>query len=258
MDEKLIFISCGQQTDEEKGLGKSVKDLVDSTAGFAGYFAEYVQSLEGLTDHIFDALRTCSGFIAFLHDRGRIIEKTGAEWTRTSVWVNQELAILAYRGFAETISIPVLLLKDSSVRLEGAMTSLIANPVAIGSRQEVLEKVRAWLSSREFPAPAGVLDDVFNGLWGQLSDNSKKVMRALIKLGGRMVSEYTIQTRLTQLYALDQNAAAEAVRGARQDFSRTSLADLDITSHSGKKMSVNPAWKWHIARALEREGIQPV
>ncbi len=48
MIERLIFVSCGQQTPEEKDIGTSVKQLIDSKPGYKAYFAEYVQSLDSL------------------------------------------------------------------------------------------------------------------------------------------------------------------------------------------------------------------
>ena len=53
MTDKLIFVSCGQQTEDEKKLGTSVKQLIDSKPGYKAYFAEYVQSLDGLVKNIF-------------------------------------------------------------------------------------------------------------------------------------------------------------------------------------------------------------
>ena len=60
MTQKLIFVSCGQQTEEEKDIGTSVKKLIDSKPGYKAYFAEYVQSLDSLGKNIFEGLQNCS------------------------------------------------------------------------------------------------------------------------------------------------------------------------------------------------------
>lgn len=96
MIERMIFISCGQQSQSEKRLGTSAFDLINSKPGYRAYFAEYVQCLDGLTKNILDSLRTCSGFISFLHERGQVIQNDKIMGFRSSVWINQEIAILAY------------------------------------------------------------------------------------------------------------------------------------------------------------------
>ena len=45
MTERLIFVSCGQQTPEEKRLGTSVKQLIDSQPGYKAYFAGMFKAL---------------------------------------------------------------------------------------------------------------------------------------------------------------------------------------------------------------------
>jgi len=116
MTEKLIFISCGQQTSDEKQLGTSVQRLIGSFPGYKSYFAEYVQNLDALSLNVFDGLRKCSGLISFLHDRGRVIHDSKEWGYRSSAWVNQEIAILAYRKQFEGVDIPILVFKDEKVR----------------------------------------------------------------------------------------------------------------------------------------------
>jgi hypothetical protein len=129
MDKKLIFVSCGQLTEEERTLGIRIKAIIDATAGFEAYFVQAVQDFETLGQHVLDAIRRWAGAVVILHDRGVVIGADGNEWGhRSSVWVNQELAILAYRQFFESRKIPLLAFMDSRVKIEGAMTSLIVNP----------------------------------------------------------------------------------------------------------------------------------
>ena len=104
MNKSLIFVSCGQRTPDEKELGVRIKATIDATPGFEAYFAETVQNLDALSSNVLDAVRRCSGAVVVLNDRGPMIGADGAEvGRRSSVWVNQEVAILAYRQFFESI-----------------------------------------------------------------------------------------------------------------------------------------------------------
>lgn len=253
MTEKLIFISCGQQKCEEKKLGASVKQFVDSISGYKAYFAEYVQSLDALAKNIFDGLRRCSGLISFLHERGLVMSKGKEEWGyRSSVWVNQEIAILAYRKQFEGINIPILVFKDEKVRLEGAMTSLIVNPFPIVSESEILKQVESWLNDTKFPLSSSASDDRFLSKWQKLSPSSHKVIAALLDEGSTNVKEYAIITCLLEKYGVEKNEANKAVRKARLEFIETDLVKLVHNIHSGDEMSINPTWQWHIVQETKK------
>lgn len=253
MNEKLIFISCGQHTSEEKKLGASVKKLVDSISGYKAYFAEYVQSLDALAKNIFDGLRMCSGLISFLHERGIVTSQGNEEWGyRSSVWVNQEIAILAYRKQFEGIDIPILVFKDEKVRLEGAMTSLIVNPLPIVSESEILKQVQLWLKDSEFPLNSSASDDRFLSKWKNLSHFSRQVIAALLDEGGTNVRESVIKICLREKYGVEKNKASQDIRKARLEFVNTDLVKLVHNIHTGEEMSINPTWKWNIARQVKK------
>lgn len=253
MTDKLIFISCGQQTEEERKIGTSVKQLVDSKSGYKAYFAEYVQSLDALAKNIFDGLRICSGLISFMHERGFVKTNGTVEWGyRSSVWVNQEIAILAYRRQFEGIEIPILVFKDEKVRLEGAMTSLIVNPIIMKSESETLTQIDSWLISTEFPFRGPANDDRFNSKWVKLSPMSRKVIAALLDEGGINVKESSIKSCLREIYGVGKNEASKAVSDAKLEFINTDLIKLIHNIHSGDEMSINPTWEWHITREVKR------
>jgi len=250
---KLIFVSCGQQTKEEKSLGTSVKKLVDSYPGYKAYFAEYVQSLDALAKNIFEGLRKCSGLISFLHDRGLVTTQGNKEWGyRSSVWVNQEIAILAYRKQFEGIEIPILVFKDKKVRLEGAMTSLIVNPIPMKSESEILKQIESWLKSTEFPLSSSVNDDRFQSKWEKLSSTSRTVISALLNEGGTNVKESSIKVCLRENYEMGKSEASKAVSDAKLEFINTDLVKLIHNIHSGDEMSVNPTWEWYITREVNK------
>ncbi|GAG19287.1 unnamed protein product, partial [marine sediment metagenome] len=226
-DQKLIFVSCGQQTTEEKNLGTSVKQLVDSQPGYKAYFAEYVQSLDALAKNILEGLRKCSGLISFIHDRGLVTTQGNKEWGhRSSVWVNQEIAILAYRKQFEGIEIPILVFKDKKVRLEGAMTSLIVNPIPMKSESEILKQIESWLKSTEFPLSSSVNDYRFQSKWEKLSSTSRTVISALLDEGGTNVKESSIKVCLREDYGMSKNEASKAILDAQGEFMNTDLVKL--------------------------------
>lgn len=251
MVEKLIFISCGQQTSEEKELGMEVKELIDSISGYRSYFAEYVQSLDGLAQNIFESLRICSGFITFLHDRGKALMPNGEEWGhRSSVWVNQELAILAYRKYFEGIDIPILVFKDHDVQIEGAMTSLIVNPKPLHTKSEVLIEVRSWLQSTRFPINNIKNDDRFKSKWEKLDEFSIKVIICLLDEGGKVVKENAIRECLIERFGFSNNDASHAIRKAKLKFIDTDLVKCIRNVDTGHEISLNQTWEWHIIRKI--------
>lgn len=253
MSDKLIFISCGQQTTEEKKLGTVVKELVDSLPGYKAYFAEYVQNLDGLAKNVFDGLRKCSGLISFLHERGFVTTEGKKEWGyRSSAWVNQEIAILAYRKQFEEIDIPILVFKDEKIRLEGAMTSLIVNPIPMSSESDILEKIKSWLEATEFPSSSMSSDERFFSKWQKLSPASIKVISALIDEGGANIKENAVRVCLQEKYEFGKNDASNELRNAKLEFIKTDLVKLIHDINSGDELSISPIWKWHINREINK------
>lgn len=252
MSEKLIFISCGQQTPNEKKLGTAVQLLVNSISGFKAYFAEYVQNLDALSHNVFDGLRKCSGLISFLHERGKVIHDSKEWGYRSSAWVNQEIAILAYRKQFEGIDIPILVFKDEKVRLEGAMTSLIVNPITMSSEDDILSKIKSWMTSTEFPSNSSASDERFISKWQKLTPSSWEVISALIDEGGTNVKETSIRQCLQEKYGYGKQDASVVVREAKLEFIYTDLVKLIHDINSGDEMTINPTWKWHIQREINR------
>lgn len=253
MVKKLIFVSCGQATDQEKTLGIAIKEVIDGTEGFEAYFAESVHDLDSLGRNIFEGLRRCSGGVAILHNRGKAFSRSGDYWgIRSSVWVNQELAILAYRQFFESTPVPVLAFIESEVKLEGAMTALIVNPLPLSAVSDVVKAVRSWLKDVAAHASGPASDEVFDEKWSRLSPNAKKVLACLIDEGGEQVKEASIRRALEHKYKMPSNDTTQAVREAGQEFINTDLVKLVHDLHSGDEMTLHPTWKWHLRRGITR------
>jgi len=246
MAKELIFVSCGQLTAEERALGTAVKAEIDKTPRLEGYFAQTVHDLSALAHHVFDALRHCSGAVLLLHERGRVMASDGSDLGyRSSVWVNQELAILAYRQFFEERKLPVLVLKDPKVKLEGAMSALIVNADPLGTQAEVVATVRDWLDKTTF---AGVPDDIFQQKWAKLPDDARLVVAALIDEGGQDVKEVAVRKRLKDAYKMERNQTAEVVREAKPIFTNTGLVKLIRNTYDGDELAIHPTWEFHLRR----------
>ncbi|MEW5980366.1 MAG: hypothetical protein AB1898_31650 [Acidobacteriota bacterium] len=221
MAKNLIFVSCGQLTDTEKTLGVLIKTVIDATPGFEAYFAETVQDVEALGRHVLDGIRRCAGAVIVLQDRGVATCLDGKEWGhRSSVWVNQEVAVLAYRQSFEAKKIPILAFAEPQVKLEGAMTTLIVNPRPLSSPQDVASAVRAWLAEAQF---GGGSEDVFETKWSQLSEAARKVVAALLEEGGCNVKESALRQSLMRLFGMAREAASRVVRETHPMFMSTDL-----------------------------------
>lgn len=167
------------------------------------------------------------------------------EWGyRSSVWVNQEIGILAYRKQFEGVEIPILVFQDKKVRLESAMTSLIVNPIFVTEKDEILKQIELWLDSTEFPLSSSNNNNRFFSKWKRLSLTSLKVISALLDEGGINVKESAIKICLREDYGMDKNQASKAIADAKPEFINTDFVKLIQNIHSGDEMSINPVWKW--------------
>lgn len=246
MTKKLIFISCGQLTNEERQLGQELRAFIGSTLGFEAYFADEVQDLKGLSSHVFAAISQCCGAIIVLQDRGCVLGSNGLKLGhRSSVWINQEIAILAYRHFFEDRRLPILAFKEDIVRLEGAMTSLILNPKPLPPKAELLDAVSNWLAKNEFSESDHQL---FVEKWTDLSDDIRLVVAALIAEGGRQVKEASVRSHLKDYYKMDSNTASSVVQSAKLAFMTNGLVQLVRNLHSGDELSLHPTWEYELRR----------
>jgi hypothetical protein len=138
-DQPIVFISCGQFTEEEKRLGAEICGLVEKLTPFKPYFAEYQTSLEGLTKNILEALNHAVGLIAVLHPRGTVIYPNGDKHTRGSVWVEQEIAIAAFLSQIVGRKLHTAAFVHESVAREGMRDQLLLNPRKFKTNSDVLD-----------------------------------------------------------------------------------------------------------------------
>jgi hypothetical protein len=138
----LIFISCGQRTEEERNLGSQIANLINSTQKFSAYFADTQSNLRGLHENILEQLERCAGFIAVMHPRGTVSFPNGESLTRASVWVEQEIAIAAFIQHTKKSELMVAAFCHRGVGREGLRDLLHLNPTPFDTSEDILSSLR--------------------------------------------------------------------------------------------------------------------
>ena len=134
---KLVFISCGQVTDEEKILASAIVRLVEELTPFQAYLAQEQSTLGALTENILQALNGCAGLIIVMHPRGRVSGLHGERHTRASVWIEQEIAIAAFLTQILHKKLQVAAYAHKDIKLEGMREELQLNPVPFERNDEI-------------------------------------------------------------------------------------------------------------------------
>lgn len=212
----FIFVSCGQFTDAEKSLGKSIVKMVKAITGLDAFFAEEVQDLNGLDTNILGALRDCAGFITVMHPRGKIVRPDSSTHIRASVWIEQEIAIGTYIQRVEKRPLPVIAFIHESVGREGIRDLLHLNPISFRDETEILAALPELLTSwKTLTAPGKHrdYDEEHRRLAGRavnsLSEASKDLVYFLLHRGKTEAEELRRHCQHTPEYD-------DAVQRARQ------------------------------------------
>lgn len=144
MDKKLIFISCGQYSQDEKDLGLKIVEIIRENPNFEAFYAENQCDLRGLSQNIFKKLHEAVGFIAIMHHRGKL-QMPEKEIIRASVWIEQEIAIASFIEEILQKKIKVIAFIQEGIHLEGVRTLLMLNPYKFTKSEEVSAKVKEIL-----------------------------------------------------------------------------------------------------------------
>jgi hypothetical protein len=162
IESNLIFISCGQYTEQEKSLGNKIREPLERNTELKPYFAENQTSLQGLTAHILAALNRSVGFIAVMHHRG-VFETPQGKIIRASVWVEQEIAVAAFIEQVLRRPVEVQLYVQKGVALEGMRDKLLLNAVQFETNDEVIEHLirhmERWKSIKPRTDRSGIAFD---------------------------------------------------------------------------------------------------
>lgn len=148
-DRPTVFISCGQVTEDERELGRSLAALVESQTPCRGYFAQNQQSLRGVSENILAALYRSVAFVAVMHHRGTVTTPSGGH-IRGSVWVEQEIAIASFMTQVLDRPLPVALYIQEGIRREGLRDQLLLNAVEFRDNSEVLEDFKNKIATGYF------------------------------------------------------------------------------------------------------------
>jgi hypothetical protein len=150
---KIVFISCGQMTDEEKTLASAIVQLVEELTPFQAYLAQRQSTLEALTENILQALQGCDGLIVVMHPRGRVSGLHGERHTRASVWIEQEIAMAAFLTQVLHKKLKVAAYVHKDIKREGMRDELQLNPVPFERNDEILvhlmEVLHRWKEGEE-------------------------------------------------------------------------------------------------------------
>jgi|SRR6516165_9560107 hypothetical protein len=141
----IIFVSCGQYTEDEKRLGKKVCEIVRGL-NYEPYFAENQNSLRGLHENILAKLNECAGMISIMHPRGEVKYSANAKHIRGSVWIEQEIAIAAFIAHCLGRKIEVAAFIHEDIKREGIRDLLHLNPVAFREDSEILRQLPAIMA----------------------------------------------------------------------------------------------------------------
>jgi len=150
MATRLIFV-CHGQLHHEKKCGETLAEVINAVPGFRAFFAENVHDTDGLSEHIFGNLERCDGFLAVMNKRGSVLFKK-RRLTRSSVWIQQELAIVSFLNFQRQgrRRIRVRVFAQRGITREGLTEVLILNPTEFNQNDELPEAVREWLTGPDF------------------------------------------------------------------------------------------------------------
>ena len=147
--QRTVFVSCGQLTEAERELGRTLARIIEGR-GMRAFFAQDVHSAGDLNSEVFRAIQACDAFLAILQRRGEVRYASFPPIQRSSVWIQQEVAIFCYRMFLEQRSLPIRVYSERGILREGVMNIAVVNPIEFDRDDEVLAGVDTWLKGREF------------------------------------------------------------------------------------------------------------
>ena len=230
MPTRLIFI-CHGQLPHEKPKGLVLAKLIDDTPGFRAFFAENVQSTDGLSQHIFGNLERCDGFLAVMHKRGKVTWP-GGELTRASVWIQQELAIVSFLNHQRHAPrrIKVRVFMERGIEREGLADVLILNPTPFENDDDLPDLVRQWLTGPDFAEDpiASTRKELFRKSTADFKKGHWKYLEVMMVLSGEttnVVNESHVHTMLGQMQFSGDTLSIKTELGAKGFLWHTTTPD---------------------------------
>jgi len=130
-------------------LGRTLARTIEDN-GLRPFFAQDVHSAGDLNSEVFKAIQTCDAFLGILQKRGVVTYAGFPPVERSSVWIQQEIAVFCYRMFLEQRSLPIRVFSERGILREGVIQIAIVNPIEFDRSTDVVSGVDAWLKSRDF------------------------------------------------------------------------------------------------------------
>lgn len=127
-----VFISCGQHTDEERGIARQIADEL-TKLGFEPYVAVIEQTVEGLKNNLFRQLETSEYFLFIDFKREQFANSTDH---RGSLFTNQELAIASFLGLDA-----IAFQEDGVRKLDGMLYAMQLNAEPFADRSGLVGRV---------------------------------------------------------------------------------------------------------------------
>jgi hypothetical protein len=218
-EQPIVFISCGQYTQEERHLGNALERLVDELTSCKGYFAQSQTSLDGLSPHIFDALNRCVGLVAVMHCRGDVTTLSGKH-IRASVWIEQEIAIASFLVQVQQKNLPVALYIQRGIKREGLREQLILNPVEFENNQEVVDHFKMELKQGRFIMPNSTAPPLRAEIAYKLITKTESLHRYRLEIivtntGASRIEDYWIDLQFPKVIIDDEGTVFTAEVAAR-------------------------------------------
>jgi hypothetical protein len=83
-----------------------------------------------------------------MHYRGLVSEPDSTSYQRGSVWIEQEIAIAAYRIHTLGQTLPVQLYIQRDIKREGLRDKVLLNPTTFDKNEQVIEHFRSVVKER--------------------------------------------------------------------------------------------------------------
>ena len=257
MAKRRIFVSCGQETEKELQLGREIKAVIEEH-DMEGFLAQAVHSPDELNTTVFTALRDCAGFCAIMHKRGEIKYLKYDPAQRSSVWIQQEIAVVMYRRFLQGRPIPIRVFSEKGILLEGVMKYSIANPIEFEEKEEVLKGISKWLGGPEFEGDPilDLRDSLFQKRIRDLLEEDWLLLKLIaVHTNTGVGADY--EAVIVDFVAILKEAGKDGKEldqlksGSLERLRRNFLIDQQIDQRSGKTRTIifiQPKW-WDLVLA---------
>ena len=255
MSRKRIFVSCGQLTEDEKLLGQQVLGVIAATNRMEGFFANEAHDAADLNSSVFKELQACDGFVAIMQGRGKFRFKGRPEINRGSVWIYQEIAILAYRSFLLGRTIPMRIYMEKSLAHEGLTQFSMIHPKPFEASGEIIADLKTWLEGPSFDEPPALArrEELFRRLTGAYSEHHWLLLEVLAahssELRDRVHRGFLIKD-FSEIIGAEGNVRGQDYNKLGSDILQKLLSDGllndDYEPAAGiHYYSIKPAW-WNL------------